>query len=145
MPKVSTRTVQSFKKAGRKIGQAAKQIDAELGKSGSGLRIIGEEIMADVKASRPGAGVPRRHGILAGTGRVEGPRFRGGRAEVELSFGGSSAPYAVVQHERTDFHHKRGEARYLVRGLERWQPGGSAGMEAIKANAAAGLAAASRK
>lgn len=30
-----------------------------------------------------------------------------------VGFGGPSAPYALVQHERTDFHHTVGQAKYL--------------------------------
>lgn len=32
--------------------------------------------------------------------------------------GGYAAPYALVQHERTDFHHKRGEAKFLQRAVD---------------------------
>lgn len=87
----------------------------------SGLRVIGEEIMTDVKASRPGAGVPKDTGNLAASGRVTGPDRRGA---VRLSFGGAAAPYALRQHEELTYRHTLGEARYLVRGLERWMQGG---------------------
>ncbi len=97
--------------------------------------------MTDVKASTPGHGVPRDEGILAGTGKVTGPS--GG--VVTLRFGGPAAPYAVVQHENLDFRHTVGEARYLVRGLERWQPGGKSSIRALKRNAKAGLAAVARR
>lgn len=89
---------------------------------GSGLRLIGELIMTDVKASRPGRGVPVDRGVLRSTGRVRGPRKDG---SVLLSFGGAAAPYALVQHERIDFNHTVGEARYLVRGVERFQKEGA--------------------
>lgn len=83
---------------------------------GSGLRVAGEEIMTDVKASRSGAGVPVDENVLRPSGRVEGPV----RNTVELSFGGASAPYALKQHEDVTFRHTVGEARYLVRGAERF-------------------------
>lgn len=130
-------TKASFRAAARRIERAARELDKTFP---SGLRVIGEEIMTDVRASRPGAGVPRDEGTLASTGRVEGGG-RGGRARVVLSFGGASAPYALIQHERLDFHHKIGEARYLVRGVERWRPDGSAGMQALRENADAALKA----
>lgn len=122
----------------RKIRHAARELDATYP---SGLRLIGEEIMTDVEVSRPGRGVPRDTGNLASTRRVEG----GGRvgpfseAKVTLSFGGAAAPYALVQHENMQYNHKLGEARYLVRGVERWQPDGSVAVEAMKANAKAAL------
>lgn len=128
-----------FRREARRLSAAARAIDAELGKPGSGLRKIGDEIMTDVKASRPGAGVPRDLGTLARSGRVDGPVSVGNRPVVTLSFGDDSAPYALVQHERTDFRHTMGESRYLVRGMERWQPNGSAALEALRANAKAGI------
>lgn len=92
--------------------------------------------MTDVKASRSGHGVPVDKGTLRNSGRVEGPNAKD---QVELSFGGAAAPYALIQHEVTTFKHKVGEPRYLVRGLERWRAGGSAAMAALKENAKEGL------
>lgn len=83
------------------------------------LRAEGELIMTDVKASRPGKGVPRDIGTLASTGTVSQPKPH----RVELTFGGPAAPYAVVQHERVDYQHDLGEAKYLERGLQRRQQG----------------------
>ncbi|MGH9255471.1 MAG: hypothetical protein ACRD3C_13000, partial [Vicinamibacterales bacterium] len=70
---------------------------------------------------------------------VEGPAATPFGPSVELSFGGAAANYALAQHEILTYRHKVGEARYLVRGMERWKPGGSSAMEALKANAQAGL------
>ena len=102
--------------------------------AGTALRMIGEEIMTDVRASSPGRGVPRDEGVLAASGRVEGPRPD---VSVLLSFGDAAAPYALRQHEELDYHHTVGEARYLVRGVDRWRPGGSAAMAGLKRNAEA--------
>jgi hypothetical protein len=128
-------TQRSFRQAARSIERLAKEMDRRVP---SGLRVIGEEIMTDVKASRAGHGVPVREGILRSTGRVKGPD----RGEVEISFGGAAAPYALVQHERLDFRHTVGEARYLVRGLDRWKPDGSQGIRALREDAEAGIRAA---
>ena len=89
---------------------------------------IGEEIKTDVAASRPGKGIPRDFGVLASTLRVRAP----GAHRVFLTAGGAAAAYALVQHEKLDLQHDIGEARYLVRGIERWKPDGSAAMEAMK-------------
>ena len=110
-------TEASFKRAAKKIEDLSRSVKARVP---SGLRIIGEEIMLDVKASRPGAGVPVDKGTLRSTGRVEGPL----NGMVSLSFGGAAAGYALVQHEDMSLHHDIGEARYLIRGLERWQQNG---------------------
>jgi len=95
-----------------------------------GLRLIGEEIMTDAKASAAGHGVPVKTGALRASGTVEQPE----PLVVELSFGGAAAPYALAVHENVAAHHTVGEARYLVRALERWQPGSSAAMEALQRN-----------
>lgn len=34
-----------------------------------------------------------------------------------IGFGGPAIPYALVQHERTDFHHRVGQAKYLETAL----------------------------
>lgn len=84
------------------------------------LRAIGETIMTDIKQNKAGKGVPQDEGILKSTGTVSGGE-QVFNPEVKLSFGGPAAPYALVQHERMDFHHEIGEPRYLVRGLHRFQ------------------------
>lgn len=136
---MSSKTERSFRGVRRRM---KKFMDEFSGSSGQAARIIGEEVMTDVKASRQGKGVPRDEGILAGSGRVSGPE--GERNVVRLMFGGASAPYALVQHERTDFNHTVGEARYLVRGLERWRPGGSAARKALEQMTKEALRKASR-
>lgn len=117
-----------FETAVRKIGKYRDAIEEQ---AMTTLREIAEEIITDVKTSGPGRGVPVDEGTLRNSLRV---LKRGGYA-VDLVAGGAAAPYALVQHERTDFRHRVGEARYLVRGVERWQPGGSAAIAALRANA----------
>lgn len=121
----SAATKQEFKRAALKIDKLASGMAQ---KTPDAVRMIGEDIMFDVKASRPGAGVPVDTGVLRSSGQVEGPT--GIKGDVILSFGGAAAPYALVQHENTQFAHKVGEARYLVRGVERWQPHGASAQRA---------------
>ncbi len=118
-------TKASFKAAGKRIETLAQQTGKAVP---SGLRLIGEEIMLDVKASRPGEGVPVDTGALRSSGRVEGPKLNA----VTLSFGGAAAPYAIKVHEELDTPHTVGEARYLVRGLERWRRDGASVRRALK-------------
>lgn len=90
------------------------------------LRGEGEAIKTDVQASRPGKGVPRDEGILASTLSVEGPDMASpGEPEVRLVAGGPAAPYALAQHERMDYGHDLGEARYWVEGYRRRARGGT--------------------
>jgi len=130
-------TKKSFDHLGRKI--------AELRRGGPhilnpGLKQVGEEVMTDVKASRKGRGVPRDKGHLADSGKVEGPE----NLVLTLAFGDDSAPYALYQHEVMDLHHTVGEARYLVRGVERWRPEGSSVNRALEEQAAEIVRLASR-
>lgn len=126
-------TTRSFNAAAKKINKAAQKMNGDLGPN---LRIIGEEIMTDVKDSRPEHGVPVDQGTLRSTGRVEGPVGPQDSPTVSLSFGGAAAPYALMQHEITTYRHTVGEPRYLVRGVERWKPGVSAAMEKMRKKAA---------
>lgn len=91
--------------------------------AGSGVLMLAEMIKTDINASRPGRGVPKRDGFLMHSGRVEGPNAKG---SVFLIYGNAQVPYALYQHERTDLHHKLGESRYIVRGVERAAAMGSA-------------------
>lgn len=124
----SNSTVRSFKAAANKINKAAKEIT---GFTGAALRMFGEEIMTDVKDSRPGKGVPVDTGALRSTGRVEGPGS-GKKPQVSLNFGGAAAPYALIQHEVLKFKHALGEARYLVRGMQRWKTSTSAAWRSLE-------------
>ena len=118
------RTRASFNAAAKRIEKLSKAVRRKVP---SGLRVIGEEIMTDVKASRPGMGVPVDTGVLRGSGRVIGPLHN----TVELSFGSAAAFYALEQHENTALHHRLGEARYLVRGVDRWKANGASVKRAL--------------
>lgn len=131
MASPSRQTRENFRKAGEDIARYAKDLEGEVG---GALFRIGEEIMTDVKDSGPNKGVPTDLGNLKNSGTVKLPDANG---DVRVGFGGPAAPYALVQHERLDFSHDEGEARYLVRGVERWEPGGSAAIAALKRNAEA--------
>ena len=53
-------------------------------------------------------------GALRASGYVTLPEMHGSLIIVELGYGGDiSRTYAVVQHERLDFHHEVGQAKYL--------------------------------
>jgi len=62
--------------------------------------------------------VPVRFGILRASGTVFLPKIEGLTVEVTLGYGGAAQAYAVVQHERTDFHHNVGKAHYLSDPME---------------------------
>lgn len=134
------RNAKEFRKIAKSIERAYKDVGQRVP---SGLRIIGEEIMSDVKASGPGKGVPIDTGVLRASGRVDGPKMVKGQPVVTLSFGGAAAPYALIQHEGLHFRHRLGEARYLVRGVQRYKPGQA--VRHIRINVEEGLKTAARK
>lgn len=52
-------------------------------------------------------------GVLRASGFVNPPAVRGRAFEIVLGFGGAAKDYAVPQHERTDYFHTVGQAKYL--------------------------------
>jgi hypothetical protein len=129
-------TRRSFRQAARSIERLAKEMDRRVP---SGIRVIGEELETDANASRAGHGVPVDEGIMRSTARVQGPDNRG---QVEWSYGGAAAPYTLRQHEDTSLRHTVGEARWMIRAIDRWKPDGSQGLRALRENAEAGIRAA---
>lgn len=128
----------------RDIRKGVQKIEA-LSRAGeeqfvSGLRVIGEVVATDVKASRPGAGIPVDTGYSPSTGKptgrtggtlrasvfVLGPERRGILDVVQLVAGGAAVKYALRQHEELQWKHNIGESRYFPRALERWLAGGNA-------------------
>jgi len=97
--------VKGTKELQRTLEKLGKRAQAELGKA---LYAEAELIMAESKKQ-----VPVDTGTLRGTGHVEPSETKKDSVEVELGYGGPAAPYAVVQHERLDFKHKVGKAKYL--------------------------------
>lgn len=116
MSSASSHNRKEIAQAVRRIQAYAKQMEKGAGEV---IYQIAEEIITDVRTTRGKIGVPRDTGTLANSLRA----VRIDDKSAELTAGGAAAPYALVQHERTDFVHKQGESRYLVRGVERWRPG----------------------
>lgn len=73
-----------------------------------GLRLGAEYLLAKANET-----VPYLDGILEQSGTVDA-----GDLEAVVSYGGSARDYAVVQHERLDFHHPgKGRAKWLELAL----------------------------
>lgn len=135
---MASKGARSFAEIARRIELVGKNVSDG---APSGMRVIAEVIMTDAKSTRPGHGVPVDEGTLRNSGRVEGPD---GKGAVTAAFGGAAAPYALRQHEDLTLHHELGEARFLTRAVERFKLVGSRAAAALKANAEAGIKAASR-
>jgi len=92
-----------------------------------GLYLFGERIMARSKEYY----VPVKTGTLRRSGQVGRPDRMGDSVSVKLSYGGAASAYALVQHERTDYHHPHGQAKYLEAPLK--LHGNQAGVDAFLA------------
>jgi hypothetical protein len=92
------------------------KLQARLKKSGvnaakelaGGLKVEAERIMTAAKRI-----TPVDQGTLRSSGHVQAPVIRRKTASVVLGFGGAASDYALIQHERTDFTHTVGQAKFL--------------------------------
>ncbi len=73
-----------------------------------GLLVEGNSIMTAAKKL-----TPVDLGPLRASGHVQPAVIRKTSASVVLGFGGAASDYALVQHERTDYHHTVGQAKFL--------------------------------
>ena len=68
--------------------------------------------------------VPYDEGDLHDSGEVDRPQLDGATVSVSLHYGGGNVDYALVQHERLDYHHTPpGQAKYLETPLNAWASG----------------------
>ena len=81
--------------------QQALAVDAEgVGRAAkAGVRQMGEDILNEADQM-----VPFDTGALASSRAMKETHY-GDKYTVEVGYGNSSAPYALVQHERLDFFH----------------------------------------
>ena len=78
------------------------------------LRVEAERIMTDSKRNY----VPVDTGVLRASGVVQRPEVTRQRVRITMGYGGAARAYAVVQHERLDFRHTVGEAKYLEKPVK---------------------------
>jgi hypothetical protein len=88
-----------------KLVTAGKNAPSQLA---AGIWQEAEVIMA---ASRPL--VPVDEGTLRASGIVETPDLTPSGASVTFGYGGAASDYAVIQHERLDYTHTSGQAKFL--------------------------------
>ena len=69
-----------------------------------------EKVMAEAKAE-----TPVDKGILRDSGHVLPPDIGATEVEITAGFGGAASAYAIVQHERLDYSHPSGNAKFLER------------------------------
>jgi len=105
----------SFSLSGtQELGRALERLGAQAHQAAAAeLYLEAEAVMADSKENF----VPVDLGILRNSGYVAPPAVNGSEIVVELGYGGAAKDYAWIQHEREDFHHDVGQAKYLERPL----------------------------
>lgn len=86
-----------------------RKLKATPNKLGGALYREAEHIMTRSKAEF----VPVDTGVLRASGHVEQPQQTPGGVSVTLGYGGAASAYALVQHERMDYQHTVGQAKYL--------------------------------
>lgn len=84
----------------------------------SALFIEAETIMTRSKEL-----VPVDTGTLRASGQVQPPEISSGKVSVTMGYGGAASAYALVQHERTDYHHEVGQAKYLEQPVNEAEAG----------------------
>ncbi len=67
-----------------------------------------EKVMAEAKSQ-----TPVDTGVLRDSGNVLPPSISPGSVEITAGFGGAASDYAIVQHERLDYSHPSGNAKFL--------------------------------
>lgn len=109
-----------------------KQISAQFpGRVASALYMEGQIEMTESKRRCPvsptaaqfkamGRTMPKGlvPGTLRASGTVHDPVQEGRSISVTLSYGGAANDYAIPQHERLDFFHTNGQAKYLESVLD---------------------------
>ena len=97
----------------RRLGATKAQVhDA----CGEGLFRFGSKIMSISRAEY----VPYDTHTLQRSGKTDEPEWSGDTVTVLLHYGDDARAYALIQHERTDFHHPHGQAKYLETPVKRF-------------------------
>jgi hypothetical protein len=74
--------------------------------------------LASTVATRSKRNAPKDIGTLRASGYATLPRVTGKKVVCDVGHGGPAADYAVPQHERMDYNHTEGGAKYLQRAVE---------------------------
>jgi len=98
-------------KGAKQLRAALKEARATIGQATArALYAAGNAVMTDAKQR-----APIDTGVLRASGYVTLPDPQSPR--VEVGFGGAAAQYALIQHERTEFRHEVGEAKFLENAI----------------------------
>ena len=97
-------------------------IESQIELTESKRRVPVSPTMAQLKMmgqTRSAGTVP---GSLRASGKVDPPIITRDRISCAITYGNASVAYAAVQHERLDFFHTNGQAKYLESVLNESRP-----------------------
>jgi hypothetical protein len=101
--------IEGFEEMAKKLRAAAANYKKKVR---GGLNLWAERVMTVSKDEF----VPVKEGVLRSSGRVDLDDDEE-RMRVFLSYGGAADDYAILQHEKEDFHHQIGESKFLEKPL----------------------------
>jgi hypothetical protein len=102
--------------------EAALYTEAQVEMTESKRRCPVSPTKAQFKAMGRSAPKNLRPGTLRASGYVNRPEREGRKLTVTMGYGGAAEAYAVVQHERLDYRHTTGQAKYLESVLNESRP-----------------------
>lgn len=75
------------------------------------------EVEADIELAASEPLVPELSGDLKDSGKRHPAVIADGDISVRITYGGPTVPYAVIQHEKLQYEHDDGEAKWLENTL----------------------------
>ncbi len=115
-------TLMAIKRAFPDAVLNALRLEAEIEMTESKRRCPVSPTAAQFKAMRRSRPKGLKPGTLRASGGVANPVREVSRLYVKMGYGGAAKDYAVVQHERLDFHHTTGQALYLSSVINESRP-----------------------
>lgn len=111
-------------KGADKVHRAMKRAQVDVEKAtAAAVYVAANVVMTNAKQR-----APIDTGVLRASGYVTLP-VPSKNPKVEVGFGGAAAPYALAQHEHTEFKHEVGEAKYLEKAIAETDIRGIVGAE----------------
>jgi hypothetical protein len=101
---------------------AALYLEAQIEMTESKRRCPVSPTKSQMKAMGRSWSKNTRPGTLRASGYVAQPERNGRTLSVEIGYGGAAADYAIPQHERLDYQHTTGQAKYLESVLNESRP-----------------------
>lgn len=96
--------------------QGLDEVSRVLGRARTAERVMARAVFSEAETvlNESKKIVPVDTGVLKNSGAVSPPQIEPGAVEVEITYGGAAAPYALYVHEDPDARHEPGKTyKYL--------------------------------